>query len=135
MCLVCSDSHWCLAGAGIDSYFEYLVKAAGLLQRPELMAIFKQAWTAIEKHLRHEDWYLWATMTKGYVTMAVFQSLEAYWPGVLTLVGGLVIFCWRDLAPHLEDYVPMSCFFFFLHNLVTFALLCLCKCGYYSLCM
>lgn len=74
-------------GAGIDSYFEYLVKAAGLLQRPELMAIFKQAWAAIEKHLRHEDWYLWATMTKGYVTMAVFQSLEAYWPGVLTLVG------------------------------------------------
>lgn len=80
---------WCLAGAGIDSYFEYLVKAAGLLQRPELMAIFKQAWAAIEKHLRHEDWYLWATMTKGYVTMAVFQSLEAYWPGVLTLVGAL----------------------------------------------
>ncbi|KAK8401751.1 hypothetical protein O3P69_001103 [Scylla paramamosain] len=74
-------------GAGIDSYFEYMVKAAGLLQRPELMAIFKQAWAAIEKHLRHEDWYLWATMTKGYVTMAVFQSLEAYWPGVLTLVG------------------------------------------------
>lgn len=55
------------------------------------MAIFKQAWAAIEKHLRHEDWYLWATMTKGYVTMAVFQSLEAYWPGVLTLVGALAV--------------------------------------------
>lgn len=86
---ILANTHWCLAGAGIDSYFEYLVKAAGLLQRPELMAIFKQAWAAIEKHLRHEDWYLWATMTKGYITMAVFQSLEAYWPGVLTLVGTL----------------------------------------------
>lgn len=75
-----------------------MVKAAGLLQRPELMAIFKQAWAAIEKHLRHEDWYLWATMTKGYVTMAVFQSLEAYWPGVLTLVGVLVIFCWSNFV-------------------------------------
>lgn len=88
--IVLINSPWCLLGAGIDSYFEYLVKAAGLLQRPELMAIFKQAWAAIEKHLRHEDWYLWATMTKGYVTMAVFQSLEAYWPGVLTLVGVLI---------------------------------------------
>lgn len=55
------------------------------------MAIFNQAYAAIDKHLRHEDWYLWATMTKGYVTMAVFQSLEAYWPGVLTLVGMLAI--------------------------------------------
>ncbi|XP_042883562.1 ER degradation-enhancing alpha-mannosidase-like protein 2 [Penaeus japonicus] len=74
-------------GAGIDSYFEYLVKGATLLQRPELMAIFNQARVAADKHLRHEDWYLWATMTKGHVTMAVFQSLEAYWPGVLALVG------------------------------------------------
>lgn len=57
------------------------------MQKPELMAIFSQARAAIDKHLRHEDWYLWATMTKGYVTMAVFQNLEAYWPGVLTLIG------------------------------------------------
>lgn len=41
----------------------------------------------MEEYLRHDDWHLWATMTKGYVTMAVFQSLEAYWPGVLTIVG------------------------------------------------
>lgn len=74
-------------GAGIDSYFEYLVKGAALLQRPELMAIFKEARAAADKYLRHDDWYLWATMTKGHVTMAVFQSLEAYWPGVLALIG------------------------------------------------
>ncbi|KAK7071055.1 ER degradation-enhancing alpha-mannosidase-like protein 2 [Halocaridina rubra] len=74
-------------GAGIDSYLEYLVKGATLLQRPELMAIFKEARAAADKYLRHDDWYLWATMTKGHVTMAVFQSLEAYWPGVLALIG------------------------------------------------
>ncbi|XP_068228377.1 ER degradation-enhancing alpha-mannosidase-like protein 2 [Palaemon carinicauda] len=76
-------------GAGIDSYFEYLVKGGSLLQRPELMAIFKQARAAADKYLRHDDWYLWATMTKGHVTMAVFQSLEAYWPGVLALIGDI----------------------------------------------
>ncbi|KAK3886809.1 hypothetical protein Pcinc_009034 [Petrolisthes cinctipes] len=76
-------------GAGVDSFFEYLAKGASLLQRPELMTAFKEARSAVEEYLRHDDWHLWATMTKGYVTMAVFQSLEAYWPGVLTIVGDI----------------------------------------------
>ena len=75
---------------------------------------------AIEKHLRHDDWYLWATMSKGYVTMAVFQSLEAYWPGVLTLVGALVILSWMTL--HVIKYrVYLYHTFSFGHKLVTFA--------------
>uniref|UniRef100_A0A2P2I5Z2 alpha-1,2-Mannosidase n=1 Tax=Hirondellea gigas TaxID=1518452 RepID=A0A2P2I5Z2_9CRUS len=74
-------------GAGVDSYFEYLVKGAALLQRPELMQIFNSARLAIDRHLRHDDWHLWVTMTRGHVTMPVFQSLEAFWPGVLTLAG------------------------------------------------
>ncbi|CAL4153534.1 unnamed protein product, partial [Meganyctiphanes norvegica] len=74
-------------GAGVDSFFEYLVKGAFLLRRPEMLSIFYEAREAIEKHLRHDDWYLWATMNKGHITMAVFQSLEAYWPGVLALIG------------------------------------------------
>ena len=41
----------------------------------------------MDKYLRQEDWHVWATMTKGHVTMPVFQSLEAFWPGMLTLVG------------------------------------------------
>ncbi|KAF2358886.1 Glycoside hydrolase family 47 [Trinorchestia longiramus] len=76
-------------GAGVDSYFEYLVKGAALLQRPELMQIFESARAAIDLHLKHDDWYLWVTMTRGHVTMPVFQSLEAFWPGVLTLAGDL----------------------------------------------
>lgn len=30
---------------------------------------------------------MWASMTKGQLSLLVFQSLEAYWPGVLSLVG------------------------------------------------
>lgn len=78
-------------GAGVDSYFEYLVKGALLIQRPELMAIFNDARTSIDKHLKRNDWYLWASMYKGQVTLPVFQSLEAYWPGVLSLIGVYVI--------------------------------------------
>ncbi|XP_017769609.1 PREDICTED: ER degradation-enhancing alpha-mannosidase-like protein 2 [Nicrophorus vespilloides] len=74
-------------GSGVDSYFEYLVKGAILLQKPELMDMFWAARKGIDKHIKHNDWYLWVSMTKGTVTLPVFQSLEAYWPGVLSLFG------------------------------------------------
>ena len=74
-------------GAGVDSFFEYLVKGSSLLQRPELMHIFKESRSAIEQYLNHDDWYFWVNMKQGGVTMPVFQSLEAFWPGILSLVG------------------------------------------------
>ncbi|ELT91019.1 hypothetical protein CAPTEDRAFT_223759 [Capitella teleta] len=74
-------------GAGVDSYFEYQVKAAILFQYPDMMAMFKDNMAAIEKYLKREDWYMWAQMKKGTVTLPVFQSLEAYWPGLLSLIG------------------------------------------------
>ncbi|CAH1123922.1 unnamed protein product [Ceutorhynchus assimilis] len=74
-------------GSGVDSYFEYLVKGSILLQRPELMEMFYEARKAIDKHLKKDDWYMWVSMTKGQVTLPVFQSLESYWPGVLSLIG------------------------------------------------
>jgi len=30
---------------------------------------------------------MWVTMTKGQVSLPIFQSLEAFWPGLLALVG------------------------------------------------
>lgn len=74
-------------GAGVDSYFEYLAKGAVLLQRPELIAMFNEGRSGIDKYLKRNDWYLWVSMQKGQVTLPVFQSLEAYWPGVLSLIG------------------------------------------------
>ncbi|KAL1509872.1 hypothetical protein ABEB36_004543 [Hypothenemus hampei] len=74
-------------GSGIDSYFEYLVKGSILLQRPELMKMFREALKGIEKYLKKDDWYMWVSMTKGQVTLPVFQSLEAFWPSVLSLIG------------------------------------------------
>ncbi|TRY73471.1 hypothetical protein TCAL_01574 [Tigriopus californicus] len=74
-------------GAGVDSYYEYLVKGAQLLQRPELMHMFKVGQEAIDQHMRHDDWHFWVGMKQGAVTMPVFQSLEAFWPGTLSLIG------------------------------------------------
>jgi len=38
---------------------------------------------ALELHVKRDDWYMWAHMFKGSITMPVFQSLDAYWPGLL----------------------------------------------------
>ncbi|XP_049281577.1 ER degradation-enhancing alpha-mannosidase-like protein 2 [Anopheles funestus] len=74
-------------GAGVDSYFEYLVKGSILLERPELMGKFLESKAAIDRYLKREDWYVWVSMSKGQITLPVFQSLEAYWPGLLSLYG------------------------------------------------
>uniref|UniRef100_A0A1I7VR31 alpha-1,2-Mannosidase n=1 Tax=Loa loa TaxID=7209 RepID=A0A1I7VR31_LOALO len=74
-------------GAGVDSYFEYLAKAALLFQRPELMKQFKTYVKAINKYIRKDDWFVWISMTSGQLSMPIFQSLESFWPGLLALTG------------------------------------------------
>lgn len=76
-------------GAGVDSYFEYLVKGAILLQDKKLMAMFLEYNKAIRNYTHFDDWYLWVQMYKGTVSMPVFQSLEAYWPGLQSLIGDI----------------------------------------------
>ncbi|XP_028744759.1 ER degradation-enhancing alpha-mannosidase-like protein 2 isoform X2 [Peromyscus leucopus] len=76
-------------GAGVDSYFEYLVKGAILLQDKKLMAMFLEYSKAIRNYTHFDDWYLWVQMYKGTVSMPVFQSLEAYWPGLQSLIGDI----------------------------------------------
>ena len=36
----------------------------------------------IQRYLKINDWYIWANMDKGQITLPVFQSLDAYWPGL-----------------------------------------------------
>lgn len=37
---------------------------------------------AIRNYTKFDDWYFWVQMHKGTVSMPVFQSLEAFWPGL-----------------------------------------------------
>ncbi|XP_056129602.1 ER degradation-enhancing alpha-mannosidase-like protein 2 [Lampris incognitus] len=76
-------------GAGVDSYFEYLVKGAVMLQDEELLQMFLEYDRAIQNYTRFDDWYLWVQMHKGTVSMPVFQSLESFWPGLQSLLGNL----------------------------------------------
>lgn len=38
---------------------------------------------AINKYVKKDDWYVWVGMNTGVPTMPIFQSLEAFWPGLL----------------------------------------------------
>ncbi|XP_059383312.1 ER degradation-enhancing alpha-mannosidase-like protein 2 isoform X1 [Carassius carassius] len=76
-------------GAGVDSYFEYLVKGAIMLQDEELLAMFHEFDKSIKNYTKFDDWYLWVQMHKGTVSMPVFQSLEAFWPGLQSLIGDI----------------------------------------------
>ena len=76
-------------GAGVDSYYEYLVKGAILLNRPELMEMFLELRKSIDKYLHKDDWQIWVSMNKGQMTLPVFQSLQAFWPGLLSLIGDI----------------------------------------------
>ncbi|MCJ8741805.1 hypothetical protein PDJAM_G00074950 [Pangasius djambal] len=76
-------------GAGIDSYFEYLLKGAIMLQDEELLNMFHEFDMSIKNYTKFDDWYLWVQMHKGTVSMPIFQSLEAFWPGLQSLIGDI----------------------------------------------
>ena len=86
-----TDGQWtaidATIGAGVDSYFEYLVKGSMLIHSPKLMDHFYIYYETIQKHLKKDDWYFMVNKDSGHVTVPVFQSLESFWPGLLTMIG------------------------------------------------
>ena len=107
-------------GSGIDSYYEYLVKAGILLRDPKLARIGQEALGAANTYLADEDatgalWYGRADMTTGKRTQTVFGALDAFFPALLVLAGDTqrgarlensAFMMWRlnDLEPELYDY-------------------------------
>ena len=74
-------------GSGIDSFYEYLIKAYLLFGDVEWLYTFWKAYGAIERHIRKSDWYVEAHMQSATVVWPIFQSLMAFWPGLQTLIG------------------------------------------------
>ncbi|KAK3283484.1 alpha-mannosidase, partial [Cymbomonas tetramitiformis] len=74
-------------GTSIDSFYEYLMKAYILLGDDEYLDIFREAYQAAEMHLRRDPWYVEVNMNTGSVVWPVFNSLQAFWPGLQVLAG------------------------------------------------
>ncbi|XP_033752189.1 ER degradation-enhancing alpha-mannosidase-like protein 2 [Pecten maximus] len=76
-------------GGGIDSYFEYLVKGGIMFEIPELLQMFHEYEKPINNFMKRDDWFLWAHMNKGGITLPMFTSLDAYWPGIQSMLGNI----------------------------------------------
>ncbi|KAF3329130.1 putative alpha-mannosidase I MNS5 [Carex littledalei] len=74
-------------GAGVDSFYEYLMKAYILFGSDEFWDMFHLAYLAVQKYFRHGPWYHEADMRSGKATYWQLTSLQAFWPGLQTLVG------------------------------------------------
>lgn len=76
-------------GGGVDSYFEYLVKGAVMFDVPEFLHMFREYEASIKQYLKRDDWYLWAHMTKGTISLPLFTSLDGYWPSIKGMLGDI----------------------------------------------
>ncbi|XP_077237851.1 glycosyl hydrolase family 47 protein isoform X2 [Tasmannia lanceolata] len=76
-------------GAGVDSFYEYLIKAHILFGREEFWDMFHSAYLAVQKYFRHGPWYHEADMRTGKATYWQLTSLQAFWPGLQILVGDI----------------------------------------------
>jgi hypothetical protein len=76
-------------GAGIDSFYEYLLKVSVLLGEEEDRLMWREAEESIETHLRHDAAYLEVDMTTGkrLTQHNILSSLGAFYPGNLVLEG------------------------------------------------
>ncbi len=86
---------------GIDSYYEYLLKAWLLFGDKDCERMWKTSMEAVNKYLPEQVatgfWYGQANMNTGVRTGTTFGSLDAFLPGTLALSGDL------DRARKLED--------------------------------
>lgn len=76
-------------GAGVDSFYEYLMKAYVLFGRDEFWKMFQSAYIAVQKYFRHGPWYHEADMRTGKATYWQLTSLQAFWPGLQVQVGDI----------------------------------------------
>jgi mannosidase alpha-like ER degradation enhancer 2 len=85
------DGQWTLResgiGAGVDSYLEYLVKAYLLFGDLESYDMFLELDRAIVSHSRRGPWYYDVHMDSGAVAWPLYNSLQGFWPGLLSQIG------------------------------------------------
>ncbi|GAQ84904.1 Glycosyl hydrolase family 47 [Klebsormidium nitens] len=74
-------------GAGVDSFYEYLLKAYILFDEPAYWASFHKAYLAAQRFLRTGNWYQDADLRTGRPTHRQFGALQAFWPGLQVLAG------------------------------------------------
>lgn len=74
-------------GGLVDSIFEYLMKGWMLFGEPEYLDMFEIYYESIQKYIYRSPWYVDVDMNSGSPLMAIYNSLQSFWPGTLSSVG------------------------------------------------
>eukprot|EP00252_Welwitschia_mirabilis_P021785 TRINITY_DN5694_c0_g1_i1.p1 TRINITY_DN5694_c0_g1~~TRINITY_DN5694_c0_g1_i1.p1 ORF type:complete len:632 (-),score=121.21 TRINITY_DN5694_c0_g1_i1:165-2060(-) len=74
-------------GTSIDSFYEYLLKAYLLFGNEEYLYMFQEAYKAAMYYLFNDPWYVEVNMDTAAVVWPLFNSLQAFWPGLQVLAG------------------------------------------------
>lgn len=74
-------------GTSIDSFYEYLLKAFLLFGDEEYLYIFQEAYAAAMHYLYNDPWYVEVNMNSAALVWPLFNSLQAFWPGLQVLAG------------------------------------------------
>ena len=76
-------------GAGLDSFFEYLLKYHVVSGNDAWLQMFNLSYHAVETHLNHDDMHIEVDMHHGkkYVRSRRVSALQAFWPGLQVLAG------------------------------------------------
>lgn len=84
-------------GAGIDSYYEYLLKAWIMLDDPVYLDIFNQHYDAIMRYMRRGPFMINTPINNpGSMARKFMDSLQMFWPGLQVLKG--------DIEPAIETH-------------------------------
>ncbi|KAF3619693.1 putative alpha-mannosidase I MNS4 [Capsicum annuum] len=95
-------------GTSIDSFYEYLLKEASLVVTnsplisvpiefrayllfgdEEYLFIFQEAYKAAMNFLFNDPWYVEVNMNSAALVWPLFNSLQAFWPGLQVLAGDI----------------------------------------------
>ncbi|XP_015079517.1 alpha-mannosidase I MNS4 isoform X1 [Solanum pennellii] len=76
-------------GTSIDSFYEYLLKAYLLFGDEEYLFIFQEAYKAAMNYLFSDPWYVEVNMNSAALVWPLFNSLQAFWPGLQVLAGDI----------------------------------------------
>ncbi|GFY85009.1 glycosyl hydrolase family 47 protein [Actinidia rufa] len=76
-------------GTSIDSFYEYLLKAHLLFGDEEYLFIFQEAYEAAMRYLYTDPWYVEVNMNSAALVWPLFNSLQAFWPGLQVLAGDI----------------------------------------------
>uniref|UniRef100_A0A3B3CYQ7 alpha-1,2-Mannosidase n=1 Tax=Oryzias melastigma TaxID=30732 RepID=A0A3B3CYQ7_ORYME len=116
-------------GAGMDSFYEYLLKSYILFGEKEDYQMFQAAYESIQNHLRRgrdscnegegdPPLYVNVNMYSGEIMNTWIDSLQAFFPGLQATKNPFYLHVGMDIMQSLEQNTKVRCGYATLHHVV-----------------